>query len=189
MKFEWLFDGTLQSRKHRGGGKGDRKAQAKRQAEKRRLAREAARVAACLPPKGKAGKPTKTWRIEMFERRRLRGKQTPMGVRRFARTTHEALQAAKKAASNALEQETLALARLKDVTAFATQTRDALRAARQEASVASDALKAAEQEAAVAVEQKKEANARYADAVDYADRLYADRVKRVAGRRVPPFLG
>ena len=147
IKCEWLFDGTLQSRKHRDGGKGDRKAQAKRQAEKRRRAREAARVAACFPPKGKAGKPTKTWRIEMFERRRLRGKQTPMGVRRFARTTHEALQAAKKAASNALEQETLALARLKDVTAFATKTRDALRAARQEASVASNELKAAKQEA------------------------------------------
>ena len=135
---------------------------------------------------------SKTWRIEMFERRRLRGKQTPMGVRRFARTTHEALQAAKKAASNALEQRTLALARLKDVTAFATQTRDALRAARQEASVASDALKAAEQEAAVAVEQKKEANARCADAVDYADRVSELRmrwVQGVAGRRVPPSLG
>ena len=54
IKFQLLCDGTLKTRKHRDGGKGDRKAQAKRQAEKLRLARLAARVAACLPPNGKA---------------------------------------------------------------------------------------------------------------------------------------
>ena len=92
-----------------------------------------------MPPKGKAGRTAKAWRIEMFERRRLRGKPTLMGVRRFATRAHEALQAAKHAASIALDRETLALALVKDLV---------------------DALRAARQEAAVAVEQKKEADAR-----------------------------
>ena len=61
-------------------------------------------------------------RTEMLVRRRLRGKQTPMDARRFARPTYEALQAAKHAAPIASDRERLALSLAKDLL-------DALRAA------------------------------------------------------------
>ena len=102
----------------------------------------------------------------------------------FARTIHDALRAAQQASSNAMEQGALAAATMKDVTAFATKTRDALRAAGQDAAVANDVLKSAEQEAAVAVEQKNDADAPIADALDYADQL-----QRGSVRVLPPFLG
>ena len=73
----------------------------------------------------------------------MRWKQTPMDVRRFARTVYEALQAAKHAEPIALDREEEALASAKDLM-------DALRAA---------------------VEQKKEGDARWANDADRVQRV------------------
>ena len=48
MAFECLRDGTLRGRRHRGGGKGDRKAQWTRANAKRRVKRMEAAAAASL---------------------------------------------------------------------------------------------------------------------------------------------
>jgi len=180
MALEWLVAGTLLGRKHRGGGKGDRKAQTQRQNEKRRLARVAARTAAGRlkskggrppgPQKRRCSKSSMTKRNQCQKaawmiRRRLRGKQTPMAVTAFARAANEAIEQAKAAKQ--------------DATVALEQTKKA-------ANESIEAAKAAKQDATVALEQTKKAEARLADAIDYADRLRS-RVRSEV--RVPPFLG
>ena len=78
-----------------------------------------------------------TWPTETFDKRRLHGRQMPMGWKRSLGTSHDKLQAAKQAAPNALEKDRLAVARLTDATAFAAKALDSLRAAKQEAAVTS----------------------------------------------------
>ena len=67
MAFQWLFDGTLKGRKHRGGGKGDVKAQWTRSNVKRRLKKIAAAAA--------AGRPFKRGRPQGPQKKRLKGAQ------------------------------------------------------------------------------------------------------------------
>ena len=89
----------------RGGGKGDREAQYQRQLEKRRLARQAAALAAAgKPNRERRGRPqgpqkrrcskstgglpaerAQCQKTPWMIRRRLRGKQTPMGLTVFAK--------------------------------------------------------------------------------------------------------
>ena len=181
-----MLDETLKARNHRGGGNGVVKAQRKRRNEKLRLALWTSAAATGKPPPkldrppGPQKKGPQKWRIDMLDRRRLRGKQAPMAVRRFASTTYEALRAAKHAALRATE--TLAVAQLTNATAFATNARGALIPGGEAGSVGSQ--KAAKREAAAAAEQKTEAEARRADAPGYADRT-----QRVAWQVAPPFLG
>ena len=145
MALEWLVAGTLLGRKHRGGGKGDRKAQTQRQAEKLRLARMAARAAAGRlkskggrppgPQKRRCSKSSMTKRNQCQKtawmiRRRLRGKQTPMAVTAFARAANEAIEqakAAKQDATVALEQTKKAEARLADAIDYADRLRSRVR--------------------------------------------------------------
>ena len=92
MVFAWLRDGTLQGRSRRGGGTGDRKAQWQKATEKRRLEGMAAAAAAGRPfklgrPHGSQKKRLKgaqSGRAQTMTKRRLRGKQTPMRMIRFA---------------------------------------------------------------------------------------------------------
>ena len=102
--------------KHRGGGKGDVKPQWTRANAKRRLKRLAAAAAAGRHyrlgrpqgPQKKRVKGAHRVRAQALIRRRLRGKQAPVGMHRFARTIPEASQAAKQAKPNAVDQEALA---------------------------------------------------------------------------------
>ncbi len=162
MAYEWLVGGTLLGRKHRGGGKGDREAQTQRQVEKRRLAREAARLAAGKPKskggqqqgpqKGRCSKSTgvlpakrpQCQKAAWMMRRRLRGKQTPMGVTAFARTAHAMVKHAEAVLADSVARERAAVA----------------------------AAQAAKQGASVALEREKAAHARTADALNYADRVW-----------------
>ena len=101
----WLGNGTEWLGPPRGCRGGDREAQTRRQVDKRRLARAAAREAEGKP-KSKGGRPqgpqkrrcSKTTGVlpakrsqnqkAAWTRRRLRGKQPPLGMTAFARLVH-----------------------------------------------------------------------------------------------------
>ena len=88
----WLVDGKWLG-PPRSGGQGDREAQTRRQNEKRKMQRMAAREAAGKP-KSKGGRTPGSHSKQQCQkaawmiRRRLHGKQPPLGLTAFARGAH-----------------------------------------------------------------------------------------------------
>ena len=165
------------------GSKGDREAQTQRQVEKRRLAREVARAAAGKPKskggrtqwpqkgrcsKSTSGLPRKRPQCQKasWMRRRLRGKQAPMGVTAFARAAHAKVTHAKAVMAESVTSERAAVA--------VAQT--------------------AGQGAAVALERAMEAETRAAESVKTSDDVAAEAVRyavsqwKQLGGQGPPFL-
>ena len=139
MVRDWLLGGKW-SGQPRGGGKGDRGAQYQRQLEKRRLARDAGKCGRPQGPqkrrcsKSTGGLPAKRAQCQKTQwmiRRRLRGKQTPMGVAVFARAAQATAIHAKIVAdrakaiadqAKAAEAEALVAAAEADARAQAAET-------------------------------------------------------------------
>ena len=113
----------------RGGGQGDREAQTRRQNEKRKMQRMVARREAAANPKSKRGrKPGSDSKLQYqkaaWMRRRLRGKQPPLGMTAFARVAHAKAIRAKAFAdqAKAAEAEALVAAAEAEARAQAAET-------------------------------------------------------------------
>ena len=160
MGKEWIVCGKWLG-PLRGGGKGDRVAQTQRQVEKRRLAREVARAAAA-EPKSKGGRPQGPQKRRCSKstgglpakrsqnqkaawmRRRLHGKQPPLGLTAFARAAQAKVTHAHAVMADSVAKERAAVA----------------------------VAQSAEQGASVALDQKEAAEAQAKDALKYADKVW-----------------
>ena len=127
---KWLVDGKWLG-PPRGGSKGDRKAQYERKREKRRLAREAAALAGVKRGPGRPPGRRSKQQLQAVQwmRRRLRGKQTVLGERAFAKAAHAkvgALTARLRAAvADAQSESRRASAAQERVAAAVTQSAEA----------------------------------------------------------------
>jgi len=176
MVWNWVYDGKWSGplRGVRGGGKGNRKEQTIRQKAKRQLvtllaeeARKLAREAGTARGQGRpAGSQSKDQEQKAkWIRRRLCGKQKPLGVTAFAKTAMAKLAAAR--AEAAAQQ---AKGKAQENTAEEVQTK--IIGLAQIASQAKTEAEQARARARAADKQAEENHAIAKRATDYADNLW-----------------
>ena len=145
----WIWKGKCGLGPKRAGGKGDREGQKRRESQKRRQARAAAREAAGKP-KSKGGRTPGSHSKQQCQkaawmiRRRLHGKQPPLGLTAFARAAQAKVTHAHAVMADSVAKERAAVA----------------------------VAQSAEQGASVALDQKEAAEAQAKDALKYADKVW-----------------